>query len=145
MAWSNVRAGALSAALAAGLALLALGPALGPGFVLAYDMVFTPRQDLTAATLGLGSQVPRAVPVDAVVALATSVLPGDLLQKAVLVATIAAAAWGAARLAPTRSPWGQAATGAIYAWNPYVAERLFIGHWSLLVAYAALPWIARAG
>ncbi|MCV7066382.1 hypothetical protein H7H51_12770, partial [Mycolicibacterium farcinogenes] len=33
-----------------------------------------------------------------------------------------------------------AATLAI--WNPYVAERLLQGHWSLLIGYGALPWVA---
>ena len=33
-----------------------------------------------------------------------------------------------------------AATVAI--WNPYVAERLLQGHWSLLVGYGCLPWVA---
>jgi hypothetical protein len=136
---------AVLAVLSIGLAVLALGPALAPGFVLTYDMVFTPRQDLTPAALGLGTEMPRAVPADAVVALGTAVLPGDLLQKLVLLVTIAAAIWGAARLAPARSCWARAAAGLAYGWNPYVAERLFIGHWSLLVAYAALPWAARAG
>jgi len=27
-------------------------------------------------------------------------------------------------------------------WNPYVAERLLQGHWSLLVGYGCLPWVA---
>lgn len=132
-------------ALALGLALLALAPALAPGFVLVYDMVFTPRQDLMPATLGLGSEVPRAVPVDGLVALATMAVPGDLLQKVALLATLALASWGASRLTPSRSLTARAAAGVAYGWNPYVAERLFIGHWSLLVAYAALPFAARAG
>jgi hypothetical protein len=29
-------------------------------------------------------------------------------------------------------------------WNPYVAERLGIGHWPMLLAYAALPWVFDA-
>jgi hypothetical protein len=29
-------------------------------------------------------------------------------------------------------------------WNPYVAERLLQGHWSLLVGYGCLPWVALA-
>ena len=44
----------LAHAWIAGLALLILGPALGQGFVLSYDLVFTPRQDLLPAALGLG-------------------------------------------------------------------------------------------
>jgi hypothetical protein len=30
-----------------------------------------------------------------------------------------------------------------YAWNPYVAERLLIGQWALLLGYAGLPWVVR--
>jgi hypothetical protein len=33
-----------------------------------------------------------------------------------------------------------AATVAL--WNPYVAERLLQGHWSLLIGYGCLPWVA---
>jgi len=131
-------------ALCVGMAMLVVAPVLRPGFVLAYDMVFTPRQDLTAASLGLGSQLPRSVPADALVALATLAVPGELLQKAVLVLILACAAGGAARLTPHPSLWARAAAGVLYAWNPYVAERLFIGHWALLVGYAALPWVAGA-
>ena len=29
----------------------------------------------------------------------------------------------------------------LYEWNPFVAERLVIGHWPVLIAYAALPWV----
>src|SRR5262249_58781736 len=31
-----------------------------------------------------------------------------------------------------------------YAWNPFVAERLLIGQWALLLGYAGLPWALRA-
>src|SRR6266581_2276536 len=34
--------------------------------------------------------------------------------------------------------------GVLYAWNPIVYELLLIGHWFLLVGYAALPWVAAA-
>jgi hypothetical protein len=32
----------------------------------------------------------------------------------------------------------------LYVWNPFVYERLSIGHWSLLLSYALLPWVANA-
>jgi len=127
------------------LALLALAPLLRPGFVLVYDMVFTPEQPLNAGAFGLGSALPRAVPVDAVVALATRVLPGDVVQKIALFGAVFGAAWGAARLVPTESTGVRLVAATAYAWNPYVAERLFIGHWTLLLGYAALPWVAHAG
>ena len=134
--------------LALAVALLVTGPALAPGFVLLRDMVFVPRQDLDLDALGLGGGLPRAVPVDGVMALLTAVVPGDLVQKAVLLAAVFFAVLGAARLVPSgpdgRRGLAAVVAGLVYGWSPYVAERLLIGHWTLLLAYAALPWIARA-
>ncbi|HZB49699.1 MAG TPA: hypothetical protein VE547_11460, partial [Mycobacteriales bacterium] len=134
--------------LALVVALLVTGPALAPGFVLLRDMVFVPRQDLDLDALGLGGGLPRAVPVDGVMALLTAVVPGDLVQKAVLLAAVYVAVLGAARLVPPgpdgRRGLAGIVAGLVYGWSPYVAERLLIGHWTLLLAYAALPWIARA-
>lgn len=127
------------------LALVALGPALGPGFVLAYDMVFTPHQPLVDASVGLGTALPRAVPADAVVAALSTVLDGQLLQKAALLGALFFAALGTGRLLAAKPLPIQLVAATAYGWNGYVAERLFIGHWTVLVAYAALPWIARAG
>ncbi|HEV2781645.1 MAG TPA: hypothetical protein VGX25_19855 [Actinophytocola sp.] len=132
-------------AVAAALALAVLAPVLGRGFVLTYDMVFVPRQSLLPDALGLGSLLPRAVPSDAVVALATGLLPGDVLQKLLLAAALFAGALGAGRLVPTGSLATRVVAATAYGWTAYVAERLFIGHWQVLLAYACLPWITRAG
>ena len=135
-------------ALALVVALLVTAPTLAPGFVLLRDMVFVPHQDLDLDALGLGGTLPRAVPVDSVMALVTAVIPGDLVQKAVLFGTVFAAVLGAARLVPS-GPEGRrglagSVAGLVYGWSPYLAERLLMGHWTLLLAFAALPWIARA-
>ncbi|HEY0486548.1 MAG TPA: hypothetical protein VGD72_09895 [Mycobacteriales bacterium] len=126
------------------LALAALGPALGPGHVLSYDMVSTPHPPLGWRAAGLGDALPRAVPQDLVVALLGQVLPGSLIQAVALVGALAGAAWGAARLVPTRRTGVRLAAASLYAWNPYVAERLVLGHWGLLLAYAAVPWVVAA-
>jgi hypothetical protein len=134
--------------LALAVALLVVGPALAPGFTLLRDMVFVPRQDLDLDALGLGGALPRAVPVDAVMALLTTVVPGALVQKAVLLGTVYAAVLGAARLVPPdgdgRRGLAGGVAGLVYGWSPYLAERLLLGHWTHLLAFAALPWIARA-
>ena len=123
------------------LASVILAPTMAPGYVLSYDMVFVPDLAMRSDFLGLGTGLPRAVPSDAVVALLDEVVPGMLLQKLVLVAALVLAGAGARRLVPAESGAAQLAATSVYVWNPYVAERLAIGHWPLLLAYASLPWI----
>jgi hypothetical protein len=112
--------------------------------VLTYDMVFVPRLELTRNLLGLDTSVARAVPGDLLVALASRLVPADLVQKLILLGIIIAAGSGAARLTPAHRPAAKAAAAALYAWNPFVYERLVMGHWGLLVAYASLPFVSRA-
>ena len=127
----------------AGSAALILGPLLRPGYVLAYDMVFTPRMPIGANSFGLGSQLPRAVPSDLVVAAAGHLLPGDVVQKLVLVTLVVGAGIGAARLtAPTVVT--RTAAALAYIWTPYLGERLLLGQWAVLVGYAGLPWLIVA-
>ena len=105
-------------------------------------MLFVPREPLRAALPGLAP--PRAVPSDLVVAAMSRVLPADILQKLVLLAIFVLACSGAAALLDREPLLARLAAGVFYTWNPYVAERLIIGHWALLLGYAALPWVLRA-
>ena len=163
-AWAG-RPGFWPALTGLGLGLLALGPGLGPGFLLSYDMVFVPRMPFSAGLLGLTGGPPRAVPSDAVVAVASLAVPAAILQKAILLLIFVLACSGAAALlasgwaATTAKGAGEAgkgrwvgggaplparlAAGVAYAWNPFVAERLLIGQWALLLGYAGLPWVIR--
>lgn len=126
------------------LTLLMIGPALLPGFVLRYDMVFTPDQTMLDWMLGLGSGLPRAAPQDALVASIAGPLPGQLLQKLVLLAIPLLAGFGTLRLLRAQPALIATAAATLMMWNPWVAERLLIGHWGLLLGYAAIPWILRA-
>ncbi|MFN8170164.1 MAG: hypothetical protein U0S36_15470 [Candidatus Nanopelagicales bacterium] len=127
-----------------GLAVVVLGPALAPGYVLQYDMVFVPQQALLPASFGLGGQLPRAVPQDAVMGVLTSVLPGSVWQHIALLAIVVVGALGAARLLRGQPVLERAAAAMLFVWSPYVAQRLLIGGWSLLLAVALLPWILQA-
>ena len=124
--------------------LLVLAPLAAPGYVLSYDMVFVPRQPLRWDLILPSATLPRAVPLDALVSLATQIVPGWLLQRLVLAAILLLAAIGAGRLVPAGRTATRLVAAVGYAWTPYLAERLLLGQWGLLLAYAALPWLAAA-
>jgi hypothetical protein len=127
------------------LALLLVAPLLSPGYLLLRDAVSTPRSYLTDSALGLVS-APRAAPQDFAVALASHAVDGGIVVKALLVAALWLAGWGAARLVaqllPESGAGGQFVAITLAIWNPYVGERLLQGHWSLLLGYGCLPWVA---
>ena len=117
------------------------------GFGLGHDMVFTPHQPLNAASVGLGSASPRAVPLDALVALAGRLVGGQLTGRIALAVPLLLAGWGMVRLAQFGGArrWPAlllAGGGAV--WNPFVVERLALGQWALLWCYGALPWLVLA-
>ncbi|MFZ1177050.1 MAG: hypothetical protein WAO15_12455, partial [Mycobacterium sp.] len=127
--------------------LLVVGPLLKPGYLLLRDAVSTPRSYISDSALGLTS-APRATPQDFAVALTSHLVDGGIVVKALLVGGLWLAGWGAARLVaaalPAAGAAGQFVATTLAIWNPYVAERLLQGHWSLLVGYGCLPWVATA-
>ncbi len=103
-------------------------------------MVFVPDPARTEAMFGGTGGFPRQVPSDAFAA-ALSFLPWS--QQLILLSVFVLAAWGMGRLVPGGTPARLAAV-VLYLWNPYVAERLLLGHWALLLGYAGLPWVLDA-
>jgi hypothetical protein len=133
--------GPLGAAVGLVAGLLVLAPVLGRGVVLSYDMVFVPDPPITGSVLGTDGSVPRAVPTELLADLLARVLPVAAVQQGLLLAVFVLAGAGAARLVPGLPA---AAAALAYAWTPYVAERLLIGHWPFLLGYAVLPWVVGA-
>ncbi len=135
-------------AYALGLAVLVTAPLLAPGYLLLRDAVSTPRSYLSDSALGLSEAAPRALPQDFAVALASLLIDGGVVVKALVVVGLFLAGWGAARLTavvlPEAGVAGQLVAVTLAIWNPYVAERLLQGHWSLVVGYGCLPWVATA-
>lgn len=132
----------------AALALAVTAPLLAPGYILIRDAVSTPRSYLSDGAIGLGEAAPRAVPQDFAVAALSTMLDGGIVVKALLITGLFLAGWGAGRLAgallPEAGTPGQLVAATVAVWNPFVAERLLQGHWSLLLAYGCLPWVASA-
>ncbi|MFI8568745.1 hypothetical protein ACIGGF_19525 [Rhodococcus sp. NPDC078407] len=130
------------------LAVVILGPLLGPGYLLLRDAVSTPRSYFTDSAWGIADAAARAVPQDAAIAALSTVFDGGLVVKTILLLALWMAGWGAAVMAravlPTAPLPALLVASTVAVWNPYVAERLLQGHWSLLVGYAALPWTVVA-
>lgn len=126
-------------------ALLVLAPVLGPGLLLTYDMVWVPDLAVTSAGWGLVDGVPRAVPSDQVVALLDEVVPGPWLQDLVLLGALVGAGAGYHRVVRDAPVAARCLAAVLAVWNPFVAERLLIGHWPTLLAHAVLPWLVLAG
>lgn len=134
------------------LAAVILAPLLSGGYLLLRDAVATPRSYLTDSALGVGDAAPRAVPQDAAIAAASRFVDGGLLVTGLTLAGLIAAGLGAALLARRILADVIAGSGlpamlvaaTVAVWNPYVAERLLQGHWSLLVGYGMLPWTVLA-
>lgn len=122
-------------------------PLLAPGFVLSYDLVFVPDLTLRLDHFGVTTALPRAVPSDVVVAVLDEFTGGQVLNKVVLLAVPLLAGWGLTALwreLRVGSALAGCAATALYVWNPFVAERLQLGAWALLLGYAALPWLVRS-
>ncbi|TDU86730.1 hypothetical protein EV138_0245 [Kribbella voronezhensis] len=129
------------------LTVLITAPLLAPGFVVGYDMVFVPDLTLRRDLFGVTTALPRAVPSDLIVALLDEVAGGQFLNKAVLILIPLLAGLGMTALwreLRLGGPLAGAAAVTLYVWNPYVAERLRLGAWALMLGYAALPWLLRA-
>lgn len=126
------------------LALLILGPALHSGFVFALDMVFTPT---------------IAYPVDTqnhnflffyFLHYLNFLLPSEIIQKIILFLMLTLLGTGAHYLARyflkgiTKNPYPAFFAGIFSIFNPFVYERLAVGHYSLLLGLSLLPFFIVA-
>ena len=135
----------IDAAWTALLTVVILGPLLtGWGFWLFGDMVFVPEQPWKDAWLGLDGTLPRAVPMDAIVSVLTQVLPGELVQRLLLVGAFLAGGIGAGLFVRGHGTAARLAAITLMLWNPWVYERLLMGQWAILAGYLLLPWVALA-
>jgi len=123
------------------LTALICAPFLGEHLIYR-DAVAVPRFALTPSAFGIDGSAPRAVPQDAVLGVASRVVDGGWLVALLTAAALFGAGVGygrlARRLVPSAGAAGSAAAAVVAIWNPFVAERLLQGQWSLLIGYAAL-------
>jgi hypothetical protein len=97
---------------------------------------------VTPGALGLNGGLTTGVGGSIVVDLLNRVVGGASTWLPML-AFFPIATVGAGRLAG-RSRWSRVAAGTLYAVNPFVFNRLFVGHFALLIGYALLPFAIKA-
>jgi len=124
------------------IALAVLLPLLKPGFVLTLDMVFTPE-------LRMPEHINNGYIFYTLLHLVNSILPGDVIQKLLLLAVFVLAGYGMHRLARALAggqahPIGLYAAGLLYAVNPFTYDRLMAGQYGVLLGYALLPFFVKA-
>lgn len=129
------------------LTALLLWPLAGPGDLMLRDMAVPAHPALTDAALGLGDAPARAVPQDALLALAGQFTNAARVASFLLFAAFIIGGTCAAELARralSAGATGQIAAVTITLWNPFTVERLLQGQWSLVLAAVLLPAVAVA-
>ena len=96
---------------------------------------------VSAATLGLNGGLTASIG-GSLLAVALNALVGATTTWLLIVAFFPIAMLGAARLVGG-SKWSRLAAATLYAVNPFVFTRLFVGHLPLLIGYALLPYAVK--
>lgn len=123
-----------------GLGLAAFFPTLDGGFVLQLDMVFAPDASYLQFLLQeKGPLYYGRLPFLAVFDAVTLVVPDWVVQRTLLVGTVAGAGLAAYAATDDLGYSGRLFAGTLYAVNPFTYVRLLAGQWYFVLGYAALP------
>ena len=96
---------------------------------------------VTPSVLGLNGGLTTGIGGSILVALLNRIV-GSASTWLPMLAFFPIATVGAGRLAG-RSKWSRIAAGTLYAVNPFVFNRLYVGHFALLIGYALLPFAVK--
>lgn len=131
----------LATALAGILAgVIAVGPPGWDGGLLSLDLVVFKDVAVPEGLFGLGSDLPRRSPLVALIGLLTPPLSGVFLVHVWMIALIATAFIGMARLLRSCHALASLGGALMYAWSPFLLTRIGIGHLGFATAVALLPW-----
>jgi hypothetical protein len=120
------------------------GPALRPGGLFNLDLVVVPEVDMPASLSGYGPDVPSRLPLWGVVAALSRVVSAEWIAKALLVIGVAMAWIGMARLLRRYGPLAANSAGIVFGLSPFLLTRSSVGHFSVTLAAAVLPWALPA-
>lgn len=142
--WLYRRRSAWPYAVMAILTMCILGPLYRRGYVLQYDMLFAPYYDIGLDGMRRGDSLWQGLPYNAVLKLASWLLPMDVVQKLLLSGILLVSMIGVYRLLPRLKRSARLLAAGVYTCNPFVYDRLLAGHWRFLIAYALTPLVLQA-
>ena len=132
------------------LALIIMGPLLGPGRILTLDSPLALNFDFaeyfswsTKGAESVFAATYNSAPIAAVLRGLDLVLPFQVVEKAWLVLLLWLCAVGASRL-PYIQGVGSYYAGFFYLVNPFTYIRFVSGQWGILGAYALIPFAATS-
>ncbi len=120
---------------------LVVAPLTAKGWLLLLDWVPGPGDDLGAKVFS-GRSLP-AGPLFFTLAAGLRALFGAAGAWLIVAIALVLGGWGAGVLAQRAGSVGQAVAAGAFIVNPFVHDRLYAGHVALLLAMAALPWLAH--
>lgn len=120
---------------------LVIGPFLRSGYILSYDMIFSPHAQVSFKAAHEGLSLYSALLVQLFVKMMSLLLPMDWVQKLILYTIFFLAVYGMYRSLPLCSRLARLVGGLFYAINPFVYDRLMAGHWIFLLAYSLTPFV----
>ncbi len=127
------------------VAVLMLGPALGPGVLFNLDLILTPKLETPLGFWGLGPELPRRLPLWLPISWLSGLVSATVVGKLLLVALFVLSWVGMARLTKRISiaatPYTCHVAGALYALSPFVLTRAAVGHFNVTMPHAVLPWV----
>ena len=125
------------------VAIAVAAPLVHGGRIYLLDWSLGPITPLvSASTLGLNGGLTAGVG-SSLLAITLNVLVGAATTWLLIFAFFPIAMLGAARLVGG-SKWSRLATATLYAVNPFVFTRFFVGHLPLLICYALLPYAVKS-
>lgn len=120
-------------------AVVVIGPGWRPGSLLNFDLVLVPHPAIPDGMWGLGTELPRRVPLWAFLGWLSAFVGGEIVGKVFVTACIVAAFAGTYRLV-ARPALAAVGAATLYGFGPFLLTRVAAGHWHVVLAMAILPW-----
>jgi hypothetical protein len=123
--------------------LSVMAPLYTGGYILSYDMVFSPNIQFNLESIQAQGGLYSSLPVTAVLWFFALLLPVDVIQKILLSGIFLFSAYSMYRSLNVESWLARVTASIMYMINPFVYDRLMAGHWRMLLAYSLTPFILR--